>query len=190
MINISVINMEQDPHLFTQVLTAVLCVSILSAVCVYCLWRLIEKISEVSNRLTLVDHRIYQSAADISEKIKVLGVETAEASKKWIESSTKVTETLRQSDEATNTIIKSSIKEVVSSLDANISSLVSELREGRQKDGVLLKDLAEKLNQFKLELNNLATMNKNLDASLSNSTKQISDSIDKLNKVLLEATRI
>jgi hypothetical protein len=129
----------------------------------------LESLKEVKKNLTTIDSRVYRASEDVSKKVEQHLNEMLEA--------------LKEGSELSNKIIKEGNAENVASLEKNIKSLLEELRSDSGGQEKLFISLNDKLLQFKTELENLSSTNKALNLSLT-------DSSDKLIKVLQEATRI
>ena len=129
----------------------------------------LESLKDVKKNLTTIDSRVYRASEDVSKKVEQHLNEMLEA--------------LKEGSELSNKIIKDGNAENVASLEKNIKSLLDELRSDSARQEKLFISLNEKLLQFKTELENLSSTNKLLNSSLT-------DSSDKLIKVLQEATRI
>lgn len=129
----------------------------------------LESLKDVKKNLTTIDSRVYRASEDVSKKVEQHLNEMLEA--------------LKEGSELSNKIIKDGNAENVASLEKNIKSLLDELRSDSARQEKLFISLNDKLLQFKTELENLSSTNKLLNSSLT-------DSSDKLIKVLQEATRI
>jgi len=166
-----------------QQITVYLIFLVISGVYIFYLSRLLMKLSEMSDKMTQVDNRIYHSTTELNEKLRLLTIEINDSSKKSTESSSRDIEAQKQ-------IIINSTQQVVSSLNSTVSKLADDLKIQNQQNVNLVNNLNDKLKLFNEELNNLVSTNTNLNSSLSSSSKEISLAIDRLNKVLDEATRI
>ena len=168
--------MDQDTSNSTQIIIVTLLVAALCVITIFFLYKFISKINEVleslkevKKNLTTIDSRVYRASEDVSKKVEQHLNEMLEA--------------LKEGSELSNKIIKEGNAENVASLEKNIKSLLDELRSDSGRQEKLFISLNDKLLQFKTELENLSSTNKALNLSLT-------DSSDKLIKVLQEATRI
>jgi hypothetical protein len=167
---------DQDSSSSTQIIIVTLLVAALCVITLFFLYKFISKMDEVleslkdvKKNLTTIDSRVYRASEDVSKKVEQHLNEMLEA--------------LKEGSELSNKIIKDGNAENVASLEKNIKSLLDELRSDSARQEKLFISLNEKLLQFKTELENLSSTNKLLNSSLT-------DSSDKLIKVLQEATRI
>jgi uncharacterized protein (DUF885 family) len=167
---------DQDSSSSTQIIIVTLLVAALCVITLFFLYKFISKMDEVleslkdvKKNLTTIDSRVYRASEDVSKKVEQHLNEMLEA--------------LKEGSELSNKIIKDGNAENVASLEKNIKSLLDELRSDSARQEKLFISLNDKLLQFKTELENLSSTNKLLNSSLT-------DSSDKLIKVLQEATRI
>lgn len=168
--------MDQDTSNSTQIIIVTLLVAALCLITIFFLYKFISKIDEVleslkevKKNLITIDSRVYRASEDVSKKVEQHLNEMFEA--------------LKEGSELSNKIIKDGNAENIASLEKNIKSLLDELRSDSGRQEKLFISLNDKLLQFKTELENLSSTNKLLNSSLT-------DSSDKLIKVLQEATRI
>lgn len=168
--------MDQNTSNFIGIIVVPFLVAALCVIILFFLYKFTSKTNEVletlrdiKNNLTTIDSRVYSASEDVSKNVELhLNAMLA---------------AVKERGELSNKIIKEGNAEILASLEKNIKSLLDELRSNTERHEMLFVSLNGKLSQFNTELENLSSTNKVLKTSLT-------DSSEKLVKVIQEATRI